>query len=159
MSGSPTTCRREAAITQAKARQRVLRRRRSVVAAPLPERRALTRFSVRARPWPDISRIDSYAPAELIGREADTKLIDDAWAKAVAGEPRPRVLTFVALGGEGKTALVAKWAIEMAVRGWPDCEAAFAWSFYSQGAREQQAASSDLHGQHFHRTAVALDQV
>ena len=28
--------------------------------------------------------------------------------------------------------------------GWPGCEAAFAWSFHSQGAREQTAASSDL---------------
>ena len=29
-------------------------------------------------------------------------------------------------------------------RDWPGCEAAFAWSFYSQGTREQLAASSDL---------------
>ena len=72
------------------------------------------------------------------------KLIDEVWAKAIAREARPRVLTFVALGGEGKTALVAKWAIDMAERDWPDCEAAFAWSFYSQGSSEQQAASSDL---------------
>ena len=72
------------------------------------------------------------------------KLIEEAWAKAVAGEAHPRVLTFVALGGEGKTALVAKWAIGMAEKDWPDCEAAFAWSFYSQGTREQLAASSDL---------------
>lgn len=73
------------------------------------------------------------------------KLIDDAWAKAVAGEAeRPRVMTFVALGGEGKTALVAKWAIAQSDRNWPGCEAAFAWSFYSQGSSEQQAASSDL---------------
>ena len=72
------------------------------------------------------------------------KLIDEAWAKAVAGKAHPRVLTFVALGGEGKTALVAKWAVSMAERDWLNCEAAFAWSFYSQGTREQLAASSDL---------------
>ncbi|MBI1981647.1 MAG: hypothetical protein HYS63_08890 [Methylocystis sp.] len=30
------------------------------------------------------------------------------------------------------------------VDGWPDCEAAFAWSFYSQGARDQYAGDSDL---------------
>ena len=54
------------------------------------------------------------------------------------------MLTFVALGGEGKTSLVAKWAAELAHRDWPGCEAAFAWSFYSQGTREQLAASSDL---------------
>jgi tetratricopeptide (TPR) repeat protein len=94
---------------------------------------------------PDISRIDRYAPAQLIGRETETELLSDAWEKAVRGETkRPHVLTFVALGGEGKTSLVAKWAADLAHQNWPGCEAVFAWSFYSQGTREQTAASSDL---------------
>ncbi|MGH2669240.1 MAG: ATP-binding protein, partial [bacterium] len=106
---------------------------------PLPARQVLSRFVAA-----DISRIIKYAPEELIGREAETKLLTDAWHQAVRGEPkRPRVLTFVALGGEGKTSLVAKWAAELAHQGWPDCDAAFAWSFYSQGTRDQTAVSSD----------------
>ncbi|MCX6879728.1 MAG: TIR domain-containing protein [Verrucomicrobia bacterium] len=93
----------------------------------------------------DIDRILKYAPAELIGREAETKLLTDAWQQTLRLEKcRPRVLTFVALGGEGKTSLVAKWAAELAGQDWPGCDAAFAWSFYSQGTREQLAASSDL---------------
>ena len=92
----------------------------------------------------DISRIIKYAPDELIGREAETKVLTEAWDRAVRGEPkRPHVLTFVALGGEGKTSLVAKWAAELAHRGWPGCDTVFAWSFYSQGTREQTAVSSD----------------
>jgi tetratricopeptide (TPR) repeat protein len=92
----------------------------------------------------DISRIIKYAPEELIGREAETKRLSDAWDQAVRGEPkRPRVLTFVALGGEGKTSLVAKWTADLAHQDWPGCDAVFAWSFYSQGTREQTAASSD----------------
>ncbi|MBV8440725.1 MAG: TIR domain-containing protein, partial [Hyphomicrobiales bacterium] len=110
------------------------------IRVPLPALAIRTNFP----PPADISHIDRYAPKELIGREAENKLIDEAWAKAVAGEAHPRVLTFVALGGEGKTALVAKWAIAMAQKGWPDCEAAFAWSFYRQGSSEQVAGSSDL---------------
>jgi len=91
----------------------------------------------------DISRIIKYAPAELIGREVETKLLNDAWNQAVNGEAkRPHVLTFVALGGEGKTSLVAKWAADLAHSDWPGCEAVFAWSFYSQGTHD--AASSDL---------------
>ena len=39
---------------------------------------------------------------------------------------------------------MAKWAAELAAQDWPGCDAAFAWSFYSQGTREQLAASSDL---------------
>ena len=92
----------------------------------------------------DISRIIKYAPDELIGREAETKLLTDAWDQAVRGEPkRLHVLTFVALGGEGKTSLVAKWAADLAHQDWPGCDAVFAWSFYSQGTREQTAVSSD----------------
>jgi tetratricopeptide (TPR) repeat protein len=93
----------------------------------------------------DISRIFKYAPAELIGREDETKLLNDAWQKVLRLEQgRPHVLTFVALGGEGKTSLVAKWAVELAHQDWPGCDAVFAWSFYSQGTREQTAVSSDL---------------
>ncbi len=92
----------------------------------------------------DIARITEYAPAELIGRETETALLNDAWAKVQHHETkRPHILTFVALGGEGKTSLVAKWAADLAFQNWPGCDVAFAWSFYSQGAREQIAASSD----------------
>ena len=93
----------------------------------------------------DISRIARYAPAELIGRNDELELLDNAWLKVRRGESRrSHMIVFVALGGEGKTSLVAKWAAELAYRGWPDCEAAFAWSFYTQGTREQSVASSDL---------------
>jgi len=107
---------------------------------PLPTRQVLTTFIPI-----DISHIDKYAPAELIGRDAETQFLNDAWAKAQNDETkRPHVLAFVALGGEGKTSLVAKWAADLAHQDWPWCEAVFAWSFYSQGAREEAAASSDV---------------
>ena len=68
----------------------------------------------------DISRIVKYAPAELIGREDDLKLLNDAWMKVRRAETsRAHVLTFVAFGGEGKTSLVAKWAAELAHQDWP----------------------------------------
>lgn len=93
----------------------------------------------------DISRIDKYAPADLIGREDELALLNDAWLKVRRAETScPHVLTFVALGGEGKTSLVAKWLADLAFQKWPGCDSAFAWSFYSQGTREQYAASSDL---------------
>jgi hypothetical protein len=93
----------------------------------------------------DVSRIDRYAPENLIGREVELASLDDAWERTRRAEAgRPRVLTLVALGGEGKTSLVARWAAKLAAADWPDCEAAFAWSFYSQGTREQMTASSDL---------------
>ena len=119
---------------------------------PLEPRPVRTNFPVVAAEFQaDLSRILKYAPAQLIGREAETKLLHDAWAgirhpASGIGHPpsRPHLLTFVALGGEGKTSLVAKWAAELAGQDWPGCDAAFVWSFYSQGTREQLAASSDL---------------
>ena len=39
---------------------------------------------------------------------------------------------------------MAKWAAELAHQNWPGCDAVFAWSFYSQGTREQTAVSSDV---------------
>ena len=93
----------------------------------------------------DIGRILRFAPADLIGREVETAILDDAWLKVCRVEKgRTNVLTFVALGGEGKTSLVAKWAADLAAQDWPGCDAVFAWSFYSQGSREQTAVSSDL---------------
>lgn len=100
--------------------------------APAP---AMSSFAFRA----DISRIDRYAPEQLIGREAEMKLLSDAWSN-----PSTHVLTLVAMGGEGKTSLVARWAADLASRHWPDCEAAFAWSFYSQGSHDNNTASADL---------------
>jgi hypothetical protein len=44
--------------------------------APLPPHAAAP-LAPPAPPPVDISRIDRYAPAELIGREAETKLVDD----------------------------------------------------------------------------------
>ena len=93
----------------------------------------------------DISRVLKYAPAELIGRDDELKLLNDAWEKVVHNKSnRAHVLTFVALGGEGKTSLVAKWLAALAYQDWPGCDAAFTWSFYNQSAREQHDSSSDL---------------
>ncbi len=93
----------------------------------------------------DVSRLLQFAPARLIGREDDMRVVADAWDQACAVSPgRPRVVSFVALGGEGKTALVAKWLSDLASADWPGAAAVFAWSFYSQGTKDSSAASSDL---------------
>jgi hypothetical protein len=40
-----------------------------------------------------------------------------AWKAATEGKPKkPNVLTFVALGGEGKTSVVARWAVDLEVK-------------------------------------------
>lgn len=95
----------------------------------------------------DTSHFDvfKYAPAELFGREDETRILNDAWNHVIENKSnRTNILVFVAFGGEGKTSLIAKWAADLAHRRWIGCEAVFAWSFYSQGTKEQTTASSDL---------------
>ncbi len=88
------------------------------VAPELPPLPTLTSFPPAAAF--DISRILDYAPTHLLGREEDTKAIDEAFAAAVGGAiERARVMTFVAMGGRGKTALVADWAARRQGAGWP----------------------------------------
>ena len=90
----------------------------------------------------DVSRVSQYA-SRFVGRHDELAVLDDAWAKAKAGAPsRTRLLTIVALGGEGKTSLVANWLAQRADEAWAGCDAAFAWSFFSQGTRTA-ASSSD----------------
>ena len=94
---------------------------------------------------PNLANIVKYAPSQLFGREAEMQLLSSAWESAVqSNADRPRVLAFVAFGGEGKTSLIAKWLAIMAQKDWPGCDQVFAWSFYSQGARESTETSADL---------------
>jgi hypothetical protein len=97
----------------------------------------------------DIDRITRYAPDHLIGREAETALLSSAWQQVPdSTTPRPHhrchIISFVALGGGGKTALVANWAKQLELGDSPGWDAAFGWSFYSQGSEQQMAASSEL---------------
>jgi len=74
----------------------------------------------------------------LVGREKELSRLDTAWH-----DPKTHVVTIVAWGGVGKTALVVEWMARMARDGWRGAERVFDWSFYSQGTREQGAASAD----------------
>src|SRR5262245_5554430 len=85
-----------------------------------------------------ISRLPVTGP-DLFGREAELKLLDDAWA-----DPNTNVVAFVAWGGVGKTALVNTWLARMAKENFRGAERVYAWSFYSQGTSDERAASADL---------------
>jgi len=76
--------------------------------------------------------------SELFGRETELKLLDDAWA-----EPHTHILTLVAWGGVGKTALVNEWLNQIARDNYRGAERVYGWSFYSQGTREDRNVSAD----------------
>jgi nucleoside phosphorylase/tetratricopeptide (TPR) repeat protein len=85
-----------------------------------------------------IARLPTSGP-DLFGRDTELQLLDDAWAN-----PNTNIITFVAWGGVGKTALVNHWLKQrMARDNYRGAERIYGWSFYSQGTSER-ATSADL---------------
>ncbi len=70
----------------------------------------------------------------LIGREAELARLDAAWESDGIN-----VISIVARGGEGKTALVRHWLDQIATDGFRGARRVFDWSFYSQGISEKAA--------------------
>jgi len=82
--------------------------------------------------------------ATLFGREEELAFLDKLWASIGSGATAAaRVLAFRAQGGVGKSALINRWLAEMKRDNFRGASRVFGWSFYSQGVREQGAASAD----------------
>jgi len=79
----------------------------------------------------DTGRLPIPGP-HLFGREAELERLDTAW-----DDPAIHVLTFVAFGGVGKSALVHLWMDRMAADGWRGATHVLDWSFYSQGTEDR----------------------
>jgi tetratricopeptide (TPR) repeat protein len=75
----------------------------------------------------------------FLGREAELKLLDDAWADA----GRTHVVVLVAPGGVGKTTLVKRWLDRLKSDGWRGAGCVYGWSFFSQGTSDDRQASDD----------------
>jgi len=89
-----------------------------------------------SRPDIAVTRL-RHGAEHLVGREKELARLDTAWH-----DPKTHVVTIVARGGVGKTALVVEWMARMARDGWRGAERVFDWSFYSQGTSETTTASS-----------------
>ncbi len=85
-----------------------------------------------------LGKLPSTNP-ELFGREKELKMLDDAWS-----DPKINIVSLVAWGGVGKTALVNTWLRLMEQENFRGAERVFGWSFYSQGASENKQASADI---------------
>ncbi len=93
------------------------------------------RTPATSTPTLDLGRLP--IPGEhFVGREAELTRLDAAW-----DDPSIHVLTLVAFGGIGKSALVAHWLDRMAADSWRGAMRALAWSFYSQGSKDQNTSA------------------
>ena len=90
-----------------------------------------------ARPYVHISGLPEVAYERLVGREAELKCLEETWAGH-----KTNILSLVAEGGAGKSALVNKWLTNLHADDYRGAEAVLGWSFYSQGSKER-ATSAD----------------
>ena len=79
-------------------------------------------------------------------------MMDAAWSPHPSPPPlasqtgegaKINVLSLIAWGGVGKSALVNNWLSQMAADNYRGAERVFGWSFYSQGAAEGRQVSAD----------------
>ncbi len=97
-----------------------------------------------------LAKLPSTNP-DLFGRERELAALDAAWnphpdlppSAAQTGEGKINVLSLVAWGGVGKTALVNAWLNRLARTNYDSAECVYGWSFYSQGAAEGRQVSAD----------------
>ena len=75
----------------------------------------------------------------FFGREDELVALDRAWAT-----PATHILSLVAWGGAGKSALVNHWLGQMAAENYRGAERAYGWSFYSQGSRETETSADEF---------------
>jgi tetratricopeptide (TPR) repeat protein len=75
---------------------------------------------------------------DLFGRKKELEMLNQAWS-----DPHTHVVTLVAWGGVGKTALVKHWLNIMERQDYCGAQRIYGWSFYSQGAEEGKQASAD----------------
>jgi tetratricopeptide (TPR) repeat protein len=78
----------------------------------------------------------------LFGREKELTVLDKAWANQRANR-KTNLLSLVAFGGIGKSALVNHWLSRMRKEDYRGAQKVFGWSFHSQGSHDQ-ASSPDL---------------
>jgi hypothetical protein len=84
-----------------------------------------------------ITGLPETAYERLVGRDTELKRLDDAWADA-----KTNILSLVAEGGAGKSALVNEWLSRLRTDDYRGAQAVLGWSFYSQGTKER-ATSAD----------------
>ena len=80
----------------------------------------------------------------LLGRKAQINKLEEYKASQKA-----KIVSVIAAGGTGKTALVSQWLGEQINLGSIEFEYIYAWSFYSQGIRTDTSVSSDDFFEHF----------
>jgi hypothetical protein len=103
------------------------------------ERIAPAAESAPAAPIVDITGLPETGYERLVGRDAELTRLDQAWS-----DGKTNILSLIAEGGAGKSALVNEWLVRLQAAGYPGAERVLGWSFYSQGSKERATAADEF---------------
>jgi hypothetical protein len=87
----------------------------------------------------DISGLPETFFERLVGRDAELERLDEAWS----GE-KTNILSLIAEGGAGKSALVNEWLTRLQADGYRGADCVLGWSFYSQGSNERATSADEF---------------
>ena len=97
------------------------------------------------------TRLPETGYQRLVGRDAELERLDEAWLDA-----RINILSLVAEGGAGKSALVNEWIKRMQAHGYPGAEVVLGWSFYSQGTTERATSAEEFLNWSLEKLGIAI---
>ena len=103
------------------------------------ERIAPAAESARAAPIVDITGLPETGYERLVGRDAELTRLDEAWS-----DDKTNILSLIAEGGAGKSALVNEWLTRLQADSYRGAERVLGWSFYSQGSKERATAADEF---------------
>jgi tetratricopeptide (TPR) repeat protein len=103
------------------------------------ERLAPAAEAARAAPIVDITGLPETGYERLVGRDAELSRLDAAWS-----DDKTNILSLVAEGGAGKSALVNEWLTRLQADSYRGAERVLGWSFYSQGSKERATAADEF---------------
>jgi hypothetical protein len=90
--------------------------------------------------------------ANLVGRDAELTGLDNAWT-----DPGINIISLVAEGGAGKSALVNEWLGRLQANNYRGAEMVLGWSFYSQGTKERATSADGFFAWVLNRLDVAVE--
>jgi tetratricopeptide (TPR) repeat protein len=102
---------------------------RKVAAAP-------SKPTAQAVAFVHISGLPETFYERLVGRDAELACLDEAWS-----DDKTNILSLVAEGGAGKSALVNEWLTRLQTDSYGGANCVLGWSFFSQGSKERATAA------------------
>jgi tetratricopeptide (TPR) repeat protein len=92
--------------------------------------------SVRQPTYVHTTLLPETGYKRLVGRDTEVERLDKAWL-----DVKVNIISLIAEGGAGKSALVNEWLKRMQAHNYPGAATVLGWSFFSQGSTERATSA------------------